>query len=75
MNSSIAIYFIGRRQGFYPFTNSRWFLENSRNKELAGLRNVTNLKIVNSIIKADVIFIRNKPESTTDQQVKKLILS
>jgi len=41
------IFFIGRRQGLYPFTNSRWFLKNSRNKELAGLRKVTNLKIVN----------------------------
>ena len=72
MKSSVSINFIGRRQGLYPFTNSRWFLENSRNKELAGLRKVTNLKIVNSIKKADVIFIRNKPESTTDQQVKKI---
>ena len=72
MKSSVSINFIGRRQGLYPFTNSRWFLENSRNKELAGLRKVTNLKIVNSINKADVIFIRNKPESTTDQQVKKI---
>ena len=72
MNSSNSVYFIGRNQGIYPLTNSRWFLENSRNKELAGLRKVTNLKIVNSIKKADVIFIRNKPESTTDQQIQKI---
>lgn len=72
MKSSVSIHFIGRRQGLYPFTNSRWFLENSRYKELAGLRNVSNLKIVNSIKKSDVIFIRNKPESTIDQQVKKI---
>ena len=72
MNDSTSIYLIGRRQGLYPFTNSRWFLENSRYKELTGLRNVPQLKIVNSIKKSDIIFIRNKPESTTDQQVKKI---
>ena len=72
MNDSTSIYLIGRRQGLYPFTNSRWFLENSRYKELTGLRNVPQLKIVNSIKKSDIIFIRNKPESTTDQQIKKI---
>ena len=48
MNDSTSIYLIGRRQGLYPFTNSRWFLENSRHKELTGLRNVPQLKIVYS---------------------------
>jgi len=72
MKSSASIHFIGRRQGLYPFTNSRWFLENSRNKELAGLRKVNNLKIVNSIKKADIIFFRHKPENTTDSDFKRL---
>jgi len=72
LKSNNNIHFIGRKQGLYPFTNSKWFLENSRYGELTGLRKVPNLKIVNSIKKTDIIFIRNKPASTTDQQVKKI---
>ena len=66
------IHFIGRRQGIIPFSNTNWFLENSRNQELAGIRKIPNVKIINSIKKADIIFVRNKPESTTDQQVQKI---
>ena len=74
LNSIKKIYFIGRRQGIFPFSNSKWFLENSRNGELAGIRKNPELQIVNSIKKSDIIFIRNKPESTTDKQIQKMEL-
>jgi len=66
------IHFVGRRQGIIPFSNTNWFLENSRNQELAGIRKIPNIKIINSKKKADIIFVRNKPESTTDKQVQKI---
>ena len=72
MTTPAYIHFIGRRQGIIPYSNTNWFLENSRNQELAGIRNIPNIKIVNSKKKADIIFVRNKPESTTDQQVQKI---
>ena len=72
MESNTNIHFVGRKQGLYPLTNSKWFLENSRYGELTGLRKVPNLEIVNSIKKTDIIFIRNKPESTTDQKVQEI---
>ena len=72
MKQNKFIHFIGRVQGIFPFTNTNWFLENSRNKEINGINNLPNLKITNSITKSDIIFIRNKPESTTDKQVKKI---
>jgi len=72
MTTPAYIHFIGRRQGIIPYSNTNWFLENSRNQELAGIRNIPNINIVNSKKKADIIFVRNKPESTTDQQVKKI---
>ena len=72
MTTPASIHFIGRRQGIIPYSNTNWFLENSRNQELAGIRNIPNIKIVNSKKKADIIFVRNKPESTTDQQVQKI---
>ena len=54
----------------YPGKTS--FNENSRNQELAGIRNIPNIKIVKSKKKAYIIFVRNKSESTTDQQVQKI---
>ncbi len=72
MKSSKFIHFIGRIQGILPFTNTNWFLENARNKEINGIQKNKLLKITNSIKKADVIFIRNKPESTTDYQAEKI---
>ena len=67
MTTPAYIHFIGRRRGIIPYSNTNWFLELSRNQEFAGIRNIPNIKIVNSKKKADIIFVRNKPESTTDQ--------
>ena len=72
MKEKTSIFFIGRRQGIYPFTNTKWYLENARNQEVNGLNSVSKIKIVNSLDKADIIFIRNKPESTSDKQVNKI---
>ena len=73
MNSVIKnIYFLGRRQGIYPFSNTKLLLENSRNGELSGINKIKNLHIVNSITKADIVFLRNKPESTTENQLRKI---
>ena len=62
MTTPAYIHFIGRRQGIIPYSNTNWFLEHSRNQELASIRNIPNIKIVNSKKKADIIFVRNKPE-------------
>ena len=49
LNSVIKIHFIGRRKGIFHFSNSKWFLENSRNGELSGIRKIPELQIENSI--------------------------
>jgi len=72
MANPVSIHFIGRRQGIIPYSNTNWLLENSRNQELAGIKKIQNIKIVNSIKEADIIFVRNKPESTSDKQVEKI---
>jgi hypothetical protein len=72
MKSIKYIHFIARIQGILPFSNTPWFLENARYKEINGIQKNKSLKITNSIKKTDVIFIRNKPESTTDYQAEKI---
>ena len=54
--------FYRQKKGDNPIFKYKLFLENSRNQELAGIRNIPNIKIVNSKKKADIIFVRNKPE-------------
>jgi len=39
---------------------------------LSGINKIKNLHIVNSIKKSDIIFLRNKPESTTNSQLRKI---
>ena len=54
------IHFVGRRQGIIPFSNTNWFLENSRNQELAGIRKIPNIKIINSKKKRSTELHRRK---------------
>ena len=39
---------------------------------MTGINKIKSLHIVNSIKKADIVFLRNKPESTTDNQLCKI---
>ena len=69
MNNRTNIYFIGRKQGvgFRHFRMSH--LENRRKYESEGLRDATNTIIKTRWIKkADVIWVRVRPEHTTDKE-------
>ena len=66
------LYFLGRKQGYsiHKFIPSK--VENRRRDEINGLNEVNNLERTHFINKANILFFRNKPEKTTDLQVKLL---
>ena len=69
MNNKTSIYFIGRKQGvgFRRFRMSH--LENRRKYESEGLRDAKDAIIQTRWIKkADVIWVRVRPEHTTDKE-------
>ena len=64
------LYFIGRYSGYWPYKLFPFIKENFRPGELDGINKTNNLKITTSIKNADILFFRNKPEKTTDNQIQ-----
>ncbi len=65
-NKPSKIYMLGRKQGIIPFSYPNGRLENSRLDEVAGFKQSANTKRIHFSSASDIIFVRNKPESTND---------
>ena len=71
MNNN-KVYFLGRRQGYsiHKYIPSK--IENLRPFEANGLRLAKNINRTYFINNANILFFRNKPEKTSDLQIKRL---
>ena len=70
--NQLKVYFIGRNHGIIPFKTRPWKLENQRKGELEGFQEANGIKRVYRPSRADVIFLRNVPEWTTQGDIKRI---
>ena len=72
MAKPLKIFFIGRRHGVIPFKARPWKLESRRPGELAGFKETRGIARTYSAARADVIFVRNKQEYTSEKHIRNI---